>query len=387
MFQMKSVLVLSIVVSILAYSCTPSEQQAHDEPPPVVIGAVYCLTGDQAELDVPSAHGAELAMNHVMLEGGVLGRRVVLDIVNGATDPDTITTAINALVHEHADVAAFLGLSDTDMARAAALAAERHGRVFLTSGATSPHLPDVAPGYVALACFGDNVQAQAAASWAIARTEAKRPATACVITDTTDTYTRLLREYFIERFTAEGGQLLADVRIGTDTSALSVDAIPTCDVIYLAAHVSHNAIPLIGALRAKHPGTPIIGGDGYDAEGIWEDHPEISNVFYTTHAYLGADNDDPDIIAFREEYQKAYGTEPNAFAALGYDAVRLVIAAIDRAGSTQPDSVRAALMRIEQFDGLTGTISYRNESPIPAKSVTIIEVTNGKRSLKATVTP
>ena len=110
-------------------------------------------------------------------------------------------------------------------------------------------------------------------------------------------------------------------------------------------------------------------------------------MFYTTHAYLGADNDEPDVVAFREEYTKAYGTEPNAFAALGYDAVRLAIAAIDRAGSADPDSVRSALSRITHFDGITGTISYRNGSPIPAKSVSIIEVANGNRPLKATVTP
>ena len=70
----------ALLISAVAVSCTPPEQTTTEEPPPVVIGAVYCLTGDQAELDVPSAHGAELAMNHVMEEGGVLGRRVILNI-------------------------------------------------------------------------------------------------------------------------------------------------------------------------------------------------------------------------------------------------------------------------------------------------------------------
>lgn len=377
----------ALLFSAVAISCTPTEQTTTEEPPPVVLGAVYCLTGDQAELDVPSAHGAELAMTHVMQEGGVLGRRVILDIEDGATNPGTIAQAVDALMALHSDVAAFLGLSDTDMATSAARAAERHGRVFLTSGATSPHLPDVAPGYVYLTCFGDNIQALAAATWAIAHTEVKRPVTACLITDTTDTYTCLLRQYFVERFTAEGGQIVSDLRIGTDTTALNLDSIPACDVIYLAAHVSHNAIPLITQLRTKYPTTPIIGGDGYDAKSIWEEHPEIGNVFYTTHAYLGADSDNPEVIAFRDEYMKEYGTEPNAFAALGYDAVRLVIAAIDKAGSARPDSVRAALSSIQHFDGITGTISYRSGSPIPAKSVSIIEVANGRRSLKATVTP
>ena len=377
----------ALLISAVAVSCTPPEQTPTEEPPPVVIGAVYCLTGDQAELDVPSAHGAELAMNHVMEEGGVLGRRVILDIEDGHTNPDSIARAIHGLMALHADVAAFLGLSDTDMAEAAGRTAAEHGRVFVTSGATSPSLPDVAPGHLFLACFGDNVQAYAAAEWIPAHAEVKRQPTACVITDTTDTYTRLLQQYFVERFTAIGGVITDTIFIGADSVTLAVDSIPSVDAIYLAAHVSHNAIPLIEQLRVKHPTTPIIGGDGYDAEGVWEAQPEIDNVFYTTHAYMGADNDDPDVIAFREEYMEAYGAEPNAFAALGYDAVRLVIAAIDKAGSADPDSVRNAMSSMEGFDGITGTISYRNGSPVPAKSVSIIEISGGTRTLKATVTP
>ncbi|MEZ4678407.1 MAG: hypothetical protein R2932_29740 [Caldilineaceae bacterium] len=40
-------------------------------------------------------------------------------------------------------------------------------RLFLTSGATSPQLPAQVPDYLYLACFGDNVQAAAAAEWAL----------------------------------------------------------------------------------------------------------------------------------------------------------------------------------------------------------------------------
>jgi branched-chain amino acid transport system substrate-binding protein len=52
------------------------------------------------------------------------------------------------------------------MALAAARVAAVSHRVFLTSGATSPELPGAVPGFLFLACFGDNAQASAAAEWA-----------------------------------------------------------------------------------------------------------------------------------------------------------------------------------------------------------------------------
>ena len=54
---------------------------------------------------------------------------------------------------------------------------------------------------------------------------------------------------------------------------------------------------MIQQLRSTYPTPPTIGGDDYDAESILEEHPEITNVFYTTHAYLGADNDNPEVIS------------------------------------------------------------------------------------------
>jgi ABC-type branched-subunit amino acid transport system substrate-binding protein len=47
---------------------------------------------------------------------------------------------------------------------------------------------------------------------------------------------------------------------------------------------------------------------------------------------------------FSEVYKQKFGSAPhNAFARLGFDSVNLLAAAIERAGSAQPDTVRTAL--------------------------------------------
>jgi branched-chain amino acid transport system substrate-binding protein len=84
-------------------------------------------------------------------------------------------------------------------------------------------------------------------------------------------------------------------------------------------------------------------------------------VYFTTHAYLGRDNADPKIDTFRKAYSRAYqGRAPNAFAALGYDTVHLLVAAINRARSAGSNSLLDALARRLQHRRFTRS---RNNFP------------------------
>jgi branched-chain amino acid transport system substrate-binding protein len=85
---------------------------------------------------------------------------------------------------------------------AAAPVAARSRRLFLTSGATSPLLPQQVPDYLYLARFSDNVQAAAAAETAWDELDAR---TAAVLYAADNTYTDLLQGYFRDRLTGLGG--------------------------------------------------------------------------------------------------------------------------------------------------------------------------------------
>jgi ABC-type branched-subunit amino acid transport system substrate-binding protein len=68
---------------------------------------------------------------------------------------------------------------------------------------------------------------------------------------------------------------------------------------------------------------------------------------------------DPQVVTFREAYSKAYdGSEPTAFAALGYDAARLLMTAMDVTGGSKPGDVLRGLASVEAYRGVSGTIGY-----------------------------
>jgi len=346
----------------------------------IVLGGIFNLHGSQAVLDVPSAQGAVLAVNQINDNGGLLGKHVQLVIEDGHSRPEKLEAATEKVLKKHPSVTAFLGLSDTDMVLAAAPPAVAAGCVFLTSGATSPKLPEQVPPSLFLACFGDNVQAAAAAEFSFDGLNAR---TAVVLYNSTDTYTTLLQGYFRIRFQQLGGTILAVQAYVPGALAGPISQLAFgADIIFLSAHDPPDAEAAITQLRNAGFAVPIIGGDGFDSQDEWSAHPEIDNVYYTTHVYLGYDNPDPAVVAFRLAYQAAYrGEVPSAFAALGYDAANLLAGAIRRARSTDPGEVEKGLSGTLDFKGVTGEIGYPGGSRIPLKSVSIVAINRGLLSL------
>ncbi len=363
--------------------CAPVAVSEQPEAP--MLGAIYNLSGVQAGLDIPSSHGARLAVRQVNQRGGVLGKQMKLIMTDGKSDLAVVRKRSAEMLDRFPNIAAMMGLSDSDMVLAAAPVAASRRRLFVTSGATSPKLPDEVPEYLFLACFGDNVQAAAGAEWAYQDRSAR---TVSVLFNGSNTYTRLLHHYFQIRFKQLGGTVAAVERYTPDNIRPAIERLKQADLIFLSAESAEEALKVIGLLRQAGFSSPILGGDGFDAVDPWSMHPQLSDIFFTTHAYLGKDNPDPEVVAFRQAYHQAWPeNQPDAFTALGYDTVRLLIRAIEKAQSIEPDKVRQALAEIRHFQGVTGTMSYPPGSRIPVKSVTILEIDHGKRKLVRQLLP
>ena len=350
----------------------------------ITFGAMYNLTGGQQNLDIPSSEGARLAVDEINARGGVLGRPLDMILIDGETRPDVIERETAKLFEENAHVSALIGFSDTDMVLAAAPIAAKHRRIFMTSGATSPKLPAQVPEYLFLACFGDNVQAAAGAEWAFSDLKAR---TAIVLYNQGSTYTQLLQGYFQTRFHELGGKVLKTVPYTLEDFRNKIGDLPKADVIYLSA-LPDDVAKTVPALRDAGISTPVLGGDGLDIGEAWAEVPRANDIYFTTHAYVGADSPDPIVRRFRAAYEKSYpGREPDAFSALGYDTVGLLAHAIASADSPDPEAIRKALATTTGFKGVTGIISFVSGDRIPKKSVAIISIDGGRQKFVQSVLP
>ncbi|MCX6090255.1 MAG: ABC transporter substrate-binding protein, partial [Candidatus Atribacteria bacterium] len=98
---------------------------------------------------------------------------------------------------------------------------------------------------------------------------------------------------------------------------------------------------------------------------------------FSTHMSL--EDPDPAIQQFKKDYQADIGNPPeNAFAALGYDTMKVLAKAIEITGSAEPKKIPEGLAKIQDFKGVSGVISYLEGSQVPTKGVSVIEVKDGK---------
>ncbi len=347
---------------------------------PIKIGALYNVTGGMASIDGPSLNGARLAAKQINEAGGLLGgRKIELIAIDTKTDQQETAKAAQRLLSE--GVVAAIGFSDTTFVMAAAPLFQEAKVPFVTSGATHPKLPEWVGDYMFMVPFGDDDQSYAIADYAYDKLGVRR---VVVWTDNSMDFTKALSKFFKERFTARGGEVVAEdffMMGDKDFSAQiarlqAIDPLP--DAVFIAAVPSEAGLT-VKQIREAGLDMPIISGDGFDSELVVEVPGKdlADKVYFSTHTFRADDR--PEVLAFIEAYRKEYGGDPeNAFAALGYDALNLVADAIRRAGSDEPGKIRDALAATRGFKAVTGEISYTRPSGVPPKPVSIIAVEKGE---------
>jgi branched-chain amino acid transport system substrate-binding protein len=340
----------------------------------VQIAALLDLHGGEASLGRPAMNGFVLGLQ----QGDPCGLVLFCALLDTGSDPNATAAAAR---HVAASASFAAGFTDNDSVLIAGPFFKAARVPFLSIGATDPALPAVIGNRIFLTPFGDNTQAAAGAEFAVRQFGTS----AAILWDSTSQYTRTLPLYFRTRFEQLGGSVALDVSYdgGCDLTALGsqVAALaPPPDFVYLAG-LPDCIGNVVASLRAAGVTQRILGGDGLDTPNLLTgDAGPTSDVWFTTHAWLSEETGTPEAKAFIAAYRAAYGSAPaDAFAALGYDAARLMLDVLARAQDKQ--GIFYALEHTEGFTGVTGTISFSPQSHVPLKTVWVIAVQNGQESL------
>lgn len=155
------------------------------------------------------------------------------------------------------------------------------------------------------------------------------------------------------------------------------------DVIFMPDY--YNRVAMI-AKQARELGLDMtfLGADGWDGLlTVVEDASILDGCYFCNH--YSTQDDDENVQNFLSSYEAKYGETPNSFSALGYDAAKILFAAIETAGSTDAQAIVDA-MTATDLDGVTGNIVY-DEHRDPQKSVAIITFENGEMQLVEKLMP
>lgn len=373
-----------LVLALLWVEISPvvaSSKAEHERTRKAQIAALLDLHGAQASLGRPAMNGFVLGLQ----QGGEQGLIPFSALIDTKSDPQITESAARNLV---SNLLVAAGFTDNDSVLTAGPFFQRAGVPLLSIGATDPALPETIGNRIFLTPFGDNTQAAAAAEFG----RREFGGSVAILWDSTSQYSRTLPRYFRMRFEEIGGKVVLDASYegGCDITPLGQQLgglLQKPDFVYLAG-LPDCVGDVVASLRAAGVTEPIVGGDGLDTPKLTERAPgSTNNVWFTTHAWLSEQTGTPEAKEFIAAYRDAYGVAPaDAFAALGYDAARLILDVLRRAKQNQR-GILHALEHTEGFKGVTGTISYSSSSHVPLKTVWVISVQNGEKSLADAFVP
>ena len=342
----------------------------------VQLGSIEILSGPNAAYGTAIKAGMELALDEVNAKGVLGGRKITLTVEDSAGNKDQAINAARKLIGRDKVVAIIGPTLSNEMFAVGPVANERHipilGTSTTASGITAmgdyvfrTSLPesDVIPvtlkkaisrGVRSIALMYANDDAFSKSGFDVMKAAAEQAG---------------LKIVDIESFGSKDSDFSAQL---TKIKQLKPDAIG----------ISALVEPVTGVLLAARqlgfgPETLFIGGNGSNSPKLGEIAGKAADgLLVGSPWFIGKPT--PVNVTFVADFRKKYGNDPDQFAAQSYDALKIMAAAIDRAGSPDPAKIRDGLLQTK-FDGVMGPFSFTpGRDPASTEGVVVLVMQGGK---------
>jgi branched-chain amino acid transport system substrate-binding protein len=320
----------------------------------IKIGMCVPVTGPAAEQGLWAQNGAKLALAAVNKAGGVLGKQVELVIEDDQTTNPGIVLAFSKLAAQ-SDIVGFLGSVRSTQVHAMAPDVLKLGKPVMIGG-TDPNLTHMNNEWLFRFRPNDSYSGRVIADFGVNTLGKKKWA----VVHSTDA------------FGTAGGKALS-------AALEKLGAPPVLDQGY--ANQSQDFTPVV--LAVKQSGADVLGSYftfendlGIFARQLrqlgvtipWVGSPTTVNVsatklagpaLYGTYGVADyAEESSETSRAYGKAYREAYKTAPDLQSAWPYDAVTVLSAAINKAGSTDPGKIREAILGLKKFPGAEGEYNF-----------------------------
>lgn len=347
----------------------------------IKIGEYGSLTGNNATFGISTKNGIELAMQEYNKAGGLLGKQIEVVVEDDRSLQQEATTSVQKLIDKD-KVIAVLGEVASTSSIAGGQVCQDKKIPMISPSSTNPDVTKVGD-YIFRVCFIDPYQGTVMAKFAANTLKVKKVA---ILRDNGSDYSRGLAQFFTENFKKLGGEIILEEAYqttDTDFSAqLTKIGAANPEAIYVPGY--YTQVGQI-AQQARRAGikVPLLGGDGWESPELFKIGKEALNgCFFSTH--YSVENQAPEVQEFLNKYKTKYGDAPDALAALGYDAARVLFESIKKAGTTESKALRDAIAQTKDFKGVTGSITL-GPTRDAVKSAVVLEIQDNKAKLKETV--
>ncbi len=381
-------MILAVLVLILM-GCAPAAPLAEGvteegvvtkgevkELPPVRIGVLAPLAGDDAAYGQDVTAAVSLAVEQINAAGGINGRTLEAIFENGGCNGKDATTAATKLIDVDKVPVIVGGYCSSETLAAAPLA--EAAQVALISPASSNPAISQAGDYVFRVTPSDAGQGVAIAGEMIKRGHHK----AAVIVANTD-YTLGLAKAFKESFEKLGGVITSWETYEKDardfrTQVAKVRASKP-DAIYLSAYPTDGAL-VVKQIKQLKMTLPLFGGETFGSKDVVEaaGKDNLEGIVYATPKWDGTTPKATDFLQRGGVKRGAEFSLP-VFAADAYDAVYLIAEALKQKPDQEPTGtiVKDYLYTVKEWQGAGGMLTI-DQNGDAVKEFQIMLVHNGE---------
>lgn len=384
---MKKKLLCGVLASVMAFSvlagCGGDSKEGADSEV-IKIGAIGPLSGPNSTYGISVKEGADLLAEEINEAGGINGKKVQFIFEDDQSDNTVAASAFNKLVDKDG-VCAILGGVTSGTTLAIAPNSTNKKIPMITPTGTEPTITKVGGDFMFRGCFVDSFQGEILAKYT---QEKLGKTTAAVLYNSSSDYSKGIANAYKDTLEKNGGKVVEFLSYGSDKETdfkaqLTKIKSANPDVLILPDY--YNVVGLI-AKQARDMGITcqFLGGDGWESEELTKiGGSAVDGAIYINHYYV--EDTDPNVKNFVDSYTKKYNKTPDCFAALSYDTSKILVKAIEKANSTDPNAIKDALVSME-ISSVTGNIKF-NEERSAIKSATIIKINGDKKELNDKVNP
>jgi branched-chain amino acid transport system substrate-binding protein len=342
-----------------------------------VIGMIGPMTGEGAQSGTNMRDAVALGIDEINARGGIKGEKLKLVVVDDEGNPTKSINGNNRLVHNEKAMVV-IGSVQSTCTLANMAVTEKAGVPQITSTSTSPAITQKGNQWIFRTAATDAIQAENIVKIAINNLGKKRLAVINVSTD----------------YGRDGTKVLLAICNKMGISPVAVESFNQGDKDFssqLLKIKEQNPDTLIiwsmyeeAALIAKQVAQmglkiQLMGGGGLTNSKYVELGGPATYGTIMCQTYHPSSKD-PIITGFTERFQKKFGRLPDPNAAQSYDAIQIVIAALEKAGVKDRSKIRDLIAATNNFKGVTGNITFDNTGDAP-RDMMIIQVRDGKYEL------
>lgn len=369
---------LVLIMALLVAGCQPkaAEPEVADT---IKIGFFGALSGDQAVWGQADRDGLLLTVDQINEAGGILGKQLEVIAYDDKGDQLESVNVVKRLINED-KVSAIIGCNSSGRNIAVAPVTEEGKVPIISTFATNPRVTVPEEGtlmkYTFRVCFIDPYSGDVTAKFAMNDLGAKK---AAVLYEISSDYSVGVRDFFVKSWEAMGGEIVADeaFKTGDVDFRPQLTRIKEADPDVIVMPFLYKEVAL-SAKQARDLGitATMLGGDGWPSSALLEMAGEaVEGSYFINHG----DTNAPNVQAFAQAYKEEFGKEIEINSIMAHDAMMMLQAAIENAGSSDPDAIRDALEALEGLEVFTGTITVDAETHNPiGKAASIIKIENNE---------